>query len=120
MKKLDLIPSNYTTDEIYTAFEFLNERIDNGELDKLHKLNKMYELIQNDLAKVGVNFLSYYFLEYSLTLKWEKKLGYITIRTDENEWNLLSSPKEYRLLVEKLLPTFIKSFVDGLNQKNII
>jgi hypothetical protein len=116
MKKLDLKPSNYTTDEIYTAFELLNARIDNAELDKLHKLNKMYQLIQRDLAKVNVDFLSYYFLEHSLTLKWEKKAGYITVSTNGDEWSLLSSPKEYRLLVEELLPTFIKSLVDGLNQ----
>ena len=114
MKKLNLDPSNYTTDEIYTAFEFLNSSINTEQLDKLRDLNKMYELIQKDLSKLDIKFFSYLFLEHSFHLRFEKSTGQITIVKPEKTWNLSSAPKEYRLLIEKLLPTFIRSIADSL------
>lgn len=115
MKRLELNPSDYTTDEIYTAFEYLSSKMqaELNEMEKLTALNKMYELSKKNLSQANVPSCVYYNDKHDLSLKWIKKEKRLEIHCENGVWDIGSAPKEFRLLIEGFFANAIRFFSDS-------
>lgn len=116
MKKLELKPSDYTNDAIYTAFEYLNSRIEDVYFQKLEELNAMYKLIQKNLYSCMAPDFTYV-IEDNLELIWDRKNKNLYIKDECYCYNLLSAPKEYRLRAEEVMPDFIRKIADNIESQ---
>lgn len=115
MKKLELNPSDYTTDEIYTAFEYLSSKmqVELNKIEKLTALNKMYELAKKNLFQANVPDCVYYNGKHDISLKWIKKGKHLEIHCENGVWEIGSAPKEFRLLIEEFFANAIRFFSDS-------
>lgn len=115
MKKLELNPADYTTDDIYTAFEYLSSKMqaELNEIEKLTALGKMYELSKKNLAQANVPDCVYYNDKHDLSLKWTKKGKHLQVHCVNGVWEIGSAPKEFRLLIEGFFANAIRFFSDA-------
>lgn len=115
MKRLELNPSDYTTDEIYTAFEYLSSKMQTelNQIEKLTALGKMYELSKKILSQANVPDCVYYNGKHDISLKWIKKEKRLEVHCENGVWDIGSAPKEFRLIIESFFANAIKFFADS-------
>lgn len=115
MKKLELNPSDYTTDEIYTAFESLNSAIGDIYLEKLEQLNKMYKLIEKNLRDIGAPYQCVFQTD-GLKVIWDKEEKRLFIWDGVTTYGILSAPREYKIMAEKMMPSLIKGIAREIEE----
>lgn len=115
MDRLELKPTDYTKDEIYTALEYLNATIED-HLEKLESLNKMYSIIEKNLSRAFIPSCMYFSHDFSFYLRWNDEINKLEVVDDNIAWHLMASPQKYRLQVETFLADAIRYFADNKNK----
>lgn len=115
MKKLELNPTDYTKDEIYTSLEYLNATTED-HLEKLESLNKMYAIIEKNISRAFIPSCMYFSRDFSFYLRWNDERNKLEVVDDNMSWHLMASPQKYRLQVETFLADAIRYFADYKNK----
>jgi hypothetical protein len=118
MKPVSINPSDFTKDEIYIAFEYLNSKFDRNKIEKLEQLNKMFIRMKDYFVNLNIQTGCYIDKNSPMSLQWNARLKEFFILYENDTWNILASPSDKRLYLETILPEAIEYFADNINHSD--